>query len=290
MSNIYVGANLAYKSICQGYSEHPFFEGVFVKHFTSFDLACSGDYYDKELARYIKIGAKTQDQILKEKVKEGKWIEGESKKIENLEDNIKMMQDKKSKASIFSQIEEIDSIITDYSTELNALLNKKHSFFTLSAEHLANIAATDYVLTLSLFKDKQLSNPLFSLEEVEHMSESETEKYIKLYHDCIVQLNHKKIREISVNRRFFHFFKNSSSAESFFGKCGKDLTQNQIALFDYSKYFHKLLEEIEDITDDEIEDPDKIEQAFILSRNAPQENQDASLRNAFAKAKTFNIQ
>ena len=287
MSDPWAGTSAAYKSICKGFSEHKDFPGIYIKHFNSIDLAYSGEHYEQMLDHYIKLGAKTQEDIIGEKRKNESWTVDEDNQIKSLENNIFLMREKRCKASIESQLEEIDLIINEYLDKLNVLLNKKHAFFLTSAEYLADMASTDFVLSMSLFRDKELSQPAFSLEEVEHFTDKDTQKYVKLYHDTISCLDFKTIRKVSINPRFFDFFKNAVSAETFFGKNGKDLTRNQILLFDCAKYFHPLVAEVPDLTEEERCDPEKIEKAVILSRNQASEPEDNSVRNAYNKAKTF---
>lgn len=289
MFNSFDGINFAYKSICNGYSEYPDLPGVFVKHFNSFDISESGDYYDQALNHYKNLDAKTESEILEIKKKSGEWSEEEEKKIERIRFNIQNMRDKRGKASIESQLDEIDKIILEYQNELFPLLSKKNRFFINSAERFADTAVTDFILSIALFQDKELKKPLFSLSDIEYFTEEETYKYVSIYKDLIGSLNYDKMKKVSVCPRYFSFFKNSANAESFFGKCGKDLTQNQVVLFDVAKYFQKLLEHISDITEEERGDPDAIERLFILSQNAV-ETPDSNLRANFNKAKNFKLQ
>jgi len=287
MTNNGLNVNTAYKYICQGFSVDES-TGIYIKHFNSFEMACVGDFFDKNKKLFISKGAKTQPEILELKIKSGEWSIDFENKISSIQQNIKLMAEKRSKASLPSQLDEINSIIEDYNKELFPLLSKKNSLFELSAENLTESTVTDFILSISLFSDELCKNPLFAFDDVEHFSSIELNKYIDLYKNNISVLDYHKIREVSVYPKFYHFFKTSVSAESFFGKRGMDLTQNQVILFDSAKYFEKLLENIEDLTEEERLIPEEIENAYILSKNAENTNQDSSLRTAFAKAKMFN--
>lgn len=287
MTNNGLNVNTAYKFICQGYSIDEN-SGIFIKHFNSFEMACVGDFFDKNLCTFKNKGAKTQEEIIELKIKTGEWSQDFEHKITTIRQNISLMTEKKSKASIISQIDEIDSIIRDYNKELLPLLNKKNSFFELSAETLTESAVTDFILSISLFTDEHCKNKLLNFEDVEHFSPEELGRYIEIYKNNISVLDYHKIREVSVYPKFYHFFKSCNSSESFFGRKGMDLTQNQVILFDSAKYFEKLLEQIDGLSEEERLIPEEIENAFILSRNAENTNQDSSLRNAYTKAKLFN--
>lgn len=277
-----------YKDICQGYSQAREYPMIYVKHFNSYDIASVGEFYTRTLEHFKDRGAKTREDIIIEKIQASEWSQAEDKQIEAIERNISLMRDKKAKASIESQLDEIDGIISDYYKDLNPLINKKESFFVNSAETFTESAVTDYILSRSLFKNENCSIPYLELEEIEHLDQSELFKYINLYKELIGRIDYVTIRKIAVYPKFFTFFRNSNSAESFFGKAGKDLTQNQVILFECVKYFEKLIENTPNLTDEERSDPDELERAFILGKNAPTDNQDANLRSAFLKAKSFN--
>jgi len=282
------GIDSAYIDICNGYSEVKSEGQLFIKHLNSIDLAKIGRYYENNISSYAIKGAKKQDQILKEKIKTKEWSEDYESQIKSLERNILLMHEKKSKASIESQIDEIDEIIKDYHKDLSPLLEQKFSFFLNSAEHLADLATTDFVLSISLFLDQELKTLKFQLEDIEYFSNEETKIYVKLYQNNNVNLSRDIIRKVAIDPKFIYFFEGSVSPESFFGKCGKDLTQNQILLFDTAKRFSKLISEIDDLSEEERSDPDLIEKAYILFKNSENAPQSHGVREAFVKAKNFN--
>ena len=94
MSNPWAGTCAAYKSVCQGFSTHVEFPDVYVKHFDSIDLANAGEHYEFAIERYLKLGAKTEDQTLQEKKNAKLWTDDDENQIKSLELNISLMQDR----------------------------------------------------------------------------------------------------------------------------------------------------------------------------------------------------
>lgn len=195
------------------------------------------------------------------------------------------MMEAKKKASIDSQLDEIEKIIQEYEYQKKSLLIERSALLTLSAEFLTRSAITDFIIHLSFFKNKDLTEPCFSLEDVEYLSQEELSEFLFTNNLYLNKFSHESLRRISVQPIVRQFIKSSNGAESFFGKNGKDLSMNQVLLFDYSKYFSSLLEKIENISQDEKTDPDEIERIFILESNKDKnkETSRSSLMQVFQK-------
>lgn len=216
---------------------------------------------------YKAKGALSDKDLLDKRVKEGLWSEDKEKKLKFLENNIRIMSDKKRKASISSQIEDIEELISGYEKEYISIYNERSSLLNLSAESLTLSAVIEYTIHLSFFSDQLLTQHAFSIEDVVDFSTKELHETILEHRRFAALFCNNNIRRISVNRNVRSFIKASSNVESFFGKRGCDLTANQVKLFDFAKYFTSLIEKIEDITEEEKTDPDEIERIFILESN-----------------------
>lgn len=260
---------------------------VYLKHFGSLDFALIDDYTFKSIEKYKQKGALSKEDLIKKKIEENLWSEDKDKELKSLENNIQIMLNRRSKALLDSQIEDIDSIIKDYDTKYYSLLNKRESLLRLSAETLANSPITEFIIHLSFYQDEQLQNKCFDLEEVIDFDDDELYETINCYRTSIERFSLKNIKKVSLNRKIADFIKNSSNAESFFGKSGYLITQNQITLFENCKYFLSLLERIKDITDEERQDPDEVEKIFIAEMNAKKQKPAASGESLKAAANSF---
>jgi hypothetical protein len=200
------------------------------------------------------------------------------------------MLSRRAKALLPEQLDEIDNIISDYRKSYNSLFTKKENLLILSAETLSSGPVTEYILHLSFYKDEKLDNKLFDIEDVIDFDDDELFETINCYRRTLNLFGASNIRKISVNKNIQDYVKNSSNAESYFNRSGYLLTQNQLSLFDYSKYFISLVEKIDNITDEERNDPDEIEKIFITEMNSKNNNtkkaDPSSMRNAAEAFKT----
>lgn len=260
---------------------------VYLKHFGSVDYALIDDYTFRSIEKYKKKGALSKEELIKKKIEENLWSEDKDKEIKSLENNIQIMFSRRAKALVESQIEDIDSIIKDYEKKYHALLNKRESLLRLSAESLANSPVSEFIIYLSFYEDENLQKKCFDLDQVIDFDDDELYESINCYRNSIDRFNLKNIKRLSLNRKIADFMKNSSNAESFFGRSGYLITQNQITLFENCKYFLSLLEHIKDITEEERQDPDEVEKLFIAQMNAKKEKQPASRETLKTAADSF---
>jgi hypothetical protein len=245
---------------------------VYLKHFGSIEYALIDDYTFKCVESYKAKGALSKKDLLDKKIKENLWSEEQDKTLLSLSNNIQLMLSKRSKAMFDEQLDEIDNIIKDYRVSYNSLLSKKENLLILSAETLSNGPITEYILYLSFYKEEKLENKLFDIEDVIDFSDKELFEAVDSYRNCIDSFSTSNIRKLSALKNVRDYIKHSSNAESYFNKSGYLLTQNQLTLFEYSKYFISLLEKIEDITDEESNNADEIERIFITEMNNKNNN------------------
>jgi hypothetical protein len=197
--------------------------------------------------------------------------------MKKLESHVSLMYSKRNKAVYEDQLAEIDSIISGYEKSYYKLFNEQSRLLNLSAETLANSLVSDFIIHQSFYQDSNLNRKIFSLEDILDLEDSEISETIRCYREISDLFIIKNIKKIAVSQKIRDFVKNSSNAESFFGRSGSKLTQNQVNLFDYSKYFISLFEHIKDISDEDKLDPDEVERAFIMEMNSKKnKNQDTS--------------
>ena len=245
---------------------------AYLKHFGSIEYALIEDYTFKSIENYKAKGALGKKELLDKKIKENLWSEEQDKTLESLSSNIQLMLSKRSKAMLDEQIDQIDEIILDYRKSYNALLSKKEALLNLSAETLSNGPITEFILHLSFYQDEKLEKKVFELEEVIDFNDDELYEVIDSYRACLDLFSTSNIRKLSALKNVRDYIKNSSNAESYFNRSGYLLTQNQLSLFEYSKYFVSLIEKIQDITDEESNNADEIERIFITEMNNKNSN------------------
>ena len=257
---------------------------VYLKHFGSIEYALIDDYTFKSIENYKAKGALSKKDLLDQKIKDNLWSNEEENTLKSLDSNIQLMSSRRAKALLPEQLDEIDNIIKDYRKSYNLLALKKENLLNLSAETLSNGPITEYILHLSFYKDEKIENKLFEIDEIIDFDDDELFEVINCYKECLNLFNASNMRRLSVSKNIQDYIKNSSNAESYFNRSGYLLTQNQLSLFDYSKYFISLIEKINDITDEERNDPDEIEKLFITEMNSKNSNVKKSDSSSFRNA------
>jgi hypothetical protein len=257
---------------------------VYLKHFGSIEYALIDDYTFKSIESYKAKGALSKKDLLDKKIKENLWSEEQERTLDSLSNNIELMLSKRSKSMFDEQLDEIDNIIKDYRISYNSLLSKKEALLNLSAEALSNGPITEYILHLSFHEDEKLEKKVFDIEDVIDFNDEELYEVIDCYRTCLDSFSTSNIRKLSALKNVRDYIKNSSNAESYFNKNGYLLSQNQLTLFDYSKYFISLIEKISNMTYEESNDADEIERIFITEMNNKNSNvkktDPSELRNA----------
>jgi hypothetical protein len=256
---------------------------VYLKHFNSIDYALIDDYTFKSIEIYKSKGALSKKDLLSKRIEEDLWSEQKDKELKSFENNIQLMLSKRSNAVLESQIDQIDSLIQDYESKYYSLLNKKESLLKLSAESLSNSPTSEFILYSTFYEDENLQKKCFDLDDVINFDDDQLIETIDCYKNTVALFGLNNIRKLSVNRRISDSVKNSVNAESFFGRHGYLLTQNQVTLFENCKYFSSLFEKITDITDEERQDPNEVEKIFIAQMNSKKEKRESKaddFRNA----------
>jgi hypothetical protein len=201
------------------------------------------------------------------------------------------MTAKKRKAAVLTQLNDIEELIEGYQKEYSELVFQKHRLLHLSAEQMASSAKIEFIVHQSFFNDEECRHNSFTLDDVASFDTDELNAILQQYKIVSEEINQTNVRKISVKSYVREAIKLSAGIEHFFGKKGFELSIVQGHLFDYSNYFVKLLERIENISPEDREDPDEIERLFILEMNKDSIKQGADrtkLQQAFTKARESN--
>lgn len=256
-----------HKDICNGFSEISCPFSKYYKHLSPIEISCIDEYYKEMILSYSEKGALKEKELLDLKIKNGEWTIDKEEKIDFFLKNIALMTEKRNKAAIPSQMESIDEIINTYKNDCSKLESEKSNLLRLSAESLALSAKIEYIIYSSFFNDKDCIENSFSLDEVIDFSIDELIELLNIHKYVNEHISIKNIKKISIKNSLRDSIKHSLGIESFFGKKGYELSVPQIYLFDYAKYFQKILENIDHSYIDDIEDPNNIEDAYIFYIN-----------------------
>lgn len=225
------------------------------------------DFYESIYAKAIESGRLTRKQILDKCKKDGSWSSSDQDSLDNLTRDIKAFSAKRNLGS--SSKEELWSLndeIKEMTKLINNLEHKKIRLTSDSAESYADDRALEKRLQLSLFSDEALSKHMFSEEDLENIDDLYYNSILNLYVDFLASFSIEKLKNLSVRRFVQTLFSVTQDEFKIFNIPIIDLSMNQLHLLRFGKYYRTLLDEIREIEDDDIVNPERIEEVFLESK------------------------
>ena len=240
------------------YMEKP----VFIKHFSEMDngrqAGQSAVFFNTAKTR----GLLEREDKLRLLLKEGYWLTESEIEIEQLEKKISNLEMVIKNLIIKKQIKETKQRKTETELQLKKLMDEKEDCVGFCVEDFVFQKMNELVIFNSFFKDQKLSQPLFSEEEFDNLSQSDISGLIKVLNDFYTEFSHNQIKRICACSFFINLFSLSSEHVShFFGTHATNLTILQVNLFCQGRYFKSLIESRkENVTapSDVMSDPDKM--------------------------------
>ena len=240
------------------YMEKP----IFIKHFSEMDngrqAGQSAVFFNTAKTR----GLLEREDKLRLLLKEGYWLTESEIEIEQLEKKISNLEMVIKNLIIKKQIKETKQRKTETELQLKKLMDEKEDCVGFCVEDFVFQKMNELVIFNSFFKDQKLSQPLFSEEEFDNLSQSDISGLIKVLNDFYTEFSHNQIKRICACSFFINLFSLSSEHVShFFGTHATNLTILQVNLFCQGRYFKSLIESRkENVTapSDVTSDPDKM--------------------------------
>lgn len=252
-----------YKEIVLGFSafEHAG-KPVFIKHFTELD---NGEQ-ETERIKWTNLGREKglveKEEKINFLIKEGYWTREKEIEIEKLQKEISDTELLLKNFVIKRQINSAKEKIRKSKEQLNQIENEKLEICGLCLEDFVNKKINELTIFNTFYKNKDLTEKLFSEEEFDCLPENQLGDLISLLNNFYVSFGHEQIKRISVCPFFVSIFSLANDdAFKFYGKRITDLTILQINLFSQAKYFKALIQSrAEQVTppSDVLEDPDKM--------------------------------
>lgn len=257
------------------YMEKP----IFIKHFSEMDNGSQAGQSAVFFNEAKKIGLLEREDKLQLLIKEGFWSIASEAEIKQLEKSISDSEMLIKNLIIKKQIKEAKQKKAEVESKLKELIDEKEECVGFCVENFVSQKTNELIIFNSFFKNKQLSQPLFSEEEFDNLSQSDISTLIKILNDFYAEFSHNQIKRICACCFFINLFSLSSKdVSSFFGTHVTNLTILQVNLFSQGRYFKSLMEsraENSSPPSDIVADPDKmIEWYDSLSTSLPQNHSD----------------
>jgi len=267
--------------VFDGYTEI-FFNGdpVYIKHYNIRDQRYIQKYYEKYKNVAIKKGLETEEQRLSEIKKDGIWSDDDDLKITNLEFEIKNLSNTQKKVFLPSQKESIGKDIESKTLDLYNLKNKKRELIGKTAEEYASSRSNEEMLRYFIFKDKNLTENLFTEDEFSELDDTELLFFMSEQAKVNTRLSELNIQKAVLRPFFSMYLSQCENIKDFYDKAIVLLSVYQLKTALFAKMFFNIFQYVEDIPDHIKDDPEKLLAYSDSQRNKNSggidENSDAS--------------
>ena len=256
-----------FSEIINGYSvvKHSFFGNLYLKHFSYADTGEMENIYANffEEARLNNIPTyKEQEEYI---IKENLWTEKDELDILQQESFLSTIRLNYSKEYLNSRRAGVKKTIEDAEVKVNALKLRKDSFISKTAESYANQKSFLHRVSQSFFKDRKLTELIN-----QDIDDDNYEELSKLFYHSNNKLCVENIKKISISTFFINIFHISdNNIYHFYGKPIIELTNYQIDLFSWGKYFKHMMSEHGNFIPSHVqENPDKFMDWIDMRKNA----------------------
>lgn len=267
--------------VFDGYTEI-FFNGdpVYIKHYNIRDQRYIQKYYEKHKNVAIRKGLETEEERFAEIKKDGIWSDDDDIKISNLELEINNLSITQKKIFLPSQKESMGKDIESKKLDLYQLKSKKRQLIGKTAEEYASSRSNEEMLRYFIFKDKELTENLFTEDEFSELDDTELLFFMNqqaALNNRLCELNIQK----AVLRPFFSMYLSQcENIKDFYDKAIVLLSVYQLKTALFARMFFNIFQHVEDIPDHIKDDPEKLLAYSDSQRNKTSggidENSDAS--------------
>ena len=267
--------------VFDGYTEI-FFNGdpVYIKHYNIRDQRYIQKYYEKHKNVAIKKGLETEEQRLVIIKEDEIWNDNDDLKIANLEFEIKNLTQTHKKLFLPSQKDSMAKDIESKRTELYILKNKKQELIGKTAEQYASSRSNEEMLRYFLFKDKELTENLFTEDEFSELDDLELLFFMNQQAEVNNRLSELNIQKAVLRPFFSMYLSQCENIKDFYDKAIVSLSVYQLKAALFARMFFNIFQYTEDIPDHIRDDPEKLLAYSDSQRNKNSggidENSDAS--------------
>ena len=251
--------NKLYAEIVKGYSSTKWGERkVYIKHFGIDEQFEVQEKYDQVFSKAIKEGLPTEKDTLEVLEKEGAWTKKEEAELQKQRDYIEGLRNSRKHLIIPSQVAQVTAQLEEASGDLLEKAKIKDGLLQNTSEKFADNRANDYSVFLSFCSTPSLSS-LFTPQEFDELEKSELHELVLIYNSAMVHLSTESIKRIAIAPFFVNYFNLiGDSPALFFKKPVSELTYYQVNLLNYGRVFKSIFENVGEIPDHIMEDPDQI--------------------------------
>ncbi len=231
---------------------------VYIKHVNIRDQRYLHKYFEKYKDVALKRGLETEAERIKYVLEEKLWEEKDDMKIASLEGEITNLKNTVNQLLLASQREEYNNIIRDRAEELYELKKSRSEVVGKTAEDYGTGRSSDELLRFLLFKDKDLTQNLYTEDEFSELEGWEIKQLTDLHLDIQSRLADDKIQKAVLRPFFSMYLSLCEDAYGFYQKPVTELTIYQLRVVLFGRMFFNIFQHTEDIPDNIRDDPEKL--------------------------------
>ena len=233
-----------FKEIKQGFSQINFEGALFyIKHPGQNEIEFLNLEYERFFNKSTSQGVMTEKELANLLDEQAVWTKEEEKDLNGKE--IELNNLKKTLGVLFleKEMNPIEKRIKELAKKVESLKERKEPLFKNSAEKYASKKSNERFILNSLYKDKELTQLMFSNEEADELSQIEISEIYQNYNESLKKFSEKNLKQLSVEGVFtgvLSLF--GENVSNFFKVHHLDLSYYQINLLNYGKLFLNIFE------------------------------------------------
>jgi hypothetical protein len=248
-----------FRDVVRGYSSTILEEDfVYVKHLTPHDQVELEEIEERYFNIALRKGVPTEEEMLLFLKEEEQWSDADDKFIEDKKYFLDTLKTAKSKMVIKRQIDQQEKTIQEETLLLAKKEAEKMSLLGNTCEKYAKDRLNDFYMIKSFFKDKNLSEPLFSEDKFDEMENQDIKKVVFRYNELFEGFSEESIQYTILEDFYNPYLSFAEDSMQFYGKPFCELTYNQIRLIVYTRVFKNIFDTNENIPDNIRKDPAKL--------------------------------
>ena len=242
-------------------------------YFKHLDLFASEeiDERKREYEEYaVNQGLPTEEEKIKELIKDELWSAEKDKEIEDLESLISSLKETKAKFYLKRDIDNIQRQVDEETEKLQTLQTQRIELVGFTTDSYSTKKINEFFIFNTSFKDRDLTEKFFEKDQYDELHEDDIMLLILNYNKVSQLFNEDNIKRIALSGFFLNsFYLCKDNPFTFYGKPVVDLTFNQNELFNFGRYFKHVLSELKHEPSKEVmEDPEKLIELFNVSKNS----------------------
>ena len=255
-----------------GYTETIFEDRtVYIKHINIKDQRYLHKYHEKYKNIVLSKGLQSEEEKLKYVIEEGIWESKDDLEISSLTSEIENLKRTRRALFLKSQKDDIDKQIQESREKLFSLQQKRKEVIGQTADDYAETRSGDEILRFLLFKNKDLTEHLYSEEEFGELEAWQVIALGKIQKDIQDKLSDSNIQKAVLRPFFSMYLSLCEDVSGFYDKPIPELSIFQLRVALFGRMFFNIFQFTEDIPEDIKQDPEK-----LLSFSEAQRNKDSS--------------